>query len=316
MRACRARRTARSCCTRRPKRPRADRSRWCSNGDMIEIDVAKRTHPPARVATRSSRRRKAQWKPLPPHSRSRLGQALLRHGAAGRSRRRPRLPRRQVGRARREGEPLMKRILAALFAAAALAGGGIRAGLAHEADPLHRAVSAGRHVGHPRAHDRREARDRARPDHRRREQAGRQRQCRRRLRGQVAARRLHVPARGHRRDRDQPERVSDAAVRSRQGFRAGDDGRVLAAHPRRASGRAGASGGGARRAREVEARQAQLRGVVDRQRAASRGRRVRAARRRSTGPTSRTRAARRRSPTSSAGRRTCCSTACSPRIRT
>ena len=56
----------------------------------------------------------------------------------------------------------------------------------------------------------------------------------------VAARRLHVPARGHRRDRHQPERVPDAAVRSGEGLHAGHDGRVLAAHPRRASGRAGA----------------------------------------------------------------------------
>jgi tripartite-type tricarboxylate transporter receptor subunit TctC len=69
------------------------------------------------------------------------------------------------------------------------------------------------------------------------------------------------------------------AVRSGQGFLAGDDGRVFATHPRRESGRAGAVGRRARRARESEAGQAQLRGIVDRQRTAPRGHRIRQSRR-------------------------------------
>ena len=67
MRACRARRTAPSCCTPRPRRPRAGRSRWCATATSIEIDVAKRKlH--LHISDAELAQRKAQWKPPPPHT--------------------------------------------------------------------------------------------------------------------------------------------------------------------------------------------------------------------------------------------------------
>ena len=77
------------------------------NGDMIEIDVARRKiH--LDVSDEELAKRKLKWKPLPPHSDSRLGEALLRHGAAGRSRRGPRFPGRQVGRESRARKSLKR----------------------------------------------------------------------------------------------------------------------------------------------------------------------------------------------------------------
>ena len=77
------------------------------NGDLIEIDVAEAAAPPAR------RRRGARPAPRGLEAaaaarRARLGEALLRHGDAGRQGRRPRLPRRQVGRRRRPAQPLIR----------------------------------------------------------------------------------------------------------------------------------------------------------------------------------------------------------------
>ena len=177
------------------------------------------------------------------------------------------------------------------------------AGVSEQADQDHRAVSARRHVGHSGARDRAEAHRFARSDDRRRKQAGRQRQPRRGLRFEEPARWLHAAARRYRRARDQPEPVQ-AFVRPGHRFFAGDDGGVLAAHPRRASVGAGEQHEGTDHARQVEARQAELRGVERRQRAASGRHRLRIESGRRLGLHSRTRAARRRSPTWRAARPT------------
>ena len=49
------------CCTWRPKPPPADRWRWCSTGDVIELDVpARKLH--LDVSDDELARRKAEWK--------------------------------------------------------------------------------------------------------------------------------------------------------------------------------------------------------------------------------------------------------------
>jgi tripartite-type tricarboxylate transporter receptor subunit TctC len=71
-----------------------------------------------------------------------------------------------------------------------------------------------------------------------------------------------------RRAGDQPERLHQPPLRPEQGFRAGDHGRLLAAHPGGQSRTSGEVGQGIDRAGEGQARQAQLRGEQRRQRAA------------------------------------------------
>ena len=98
-----------------------------------------------------------------------------------------------------------------------------------------------------------------------------------------ARRRLHVAARRYRSAGDQSERLFDVAVRSGARFRAGNDGRVFAAHPGRQSGRCGQFGAGAGDARQSQAGQDQFRDLRRWRSAAPRGRGIRAAHRREMG---------------------------------
>ncbi len=76
------------------------------NGDLIELDVAKRKlH--LHVSRRRARPPARELDAAAAACRSRLGEALLRHRAAGRQGRRPRFPGRQVGREGGPAEPLM-----------------------------------------------------------------------------------------------------------------------------------------------------------------------------------------------------------------
>ena len=75
------------------------------NGDVIELDVGKRKlH--LHVIRCGARRAPRAVEAAEAARRPRLGQALLRHGAAGRRRRRSRFPGRQVGREGRPAQPL------------------------------------------------------------------------------------------------------------------------------------------------------------------------------------------------------------------
>ena len=143
-----------------------------------------------------------------------------------------------------------------------------------------------------------------RPADRRREQAGRDRQRRRGVRREVAARRLHAAAGRHRRARDQPELYPKLPFDPVKDFAPVIDGRVLAAHPRGASVGAGA---GPRRSSSRSRRRSPASSTSRSRASAARSTSPASTSRcapASSGPTSRTRAARRRSPTWSGARRT------------
>ena len=77
------------------------------NGDLITLDVAgRRLH--LHVDDAELERRRADWKPPVPRLDQRLLEALHRPRAAGRPRRRPRLPARQARLLRAEGQPLTR----------------------------------------------------------------------------------------------------------------------------------------------------------------------------------------------------------------
>ena len=156
----------------------------------------------------------------------------------------------------------------------------------------------GRQYRHARAHHRSEALGGSRPARRRGEQARRGRQHRLRFRGQGEAGRLHDPRRHDQLSRDQPERLSENAVRRGQVVRARDPDRQQPAGFGRGSGLSVQDVAGRDRRGQGEARNAQLRVAWKRHVAAPRGRAPQNRRRRSTLRTCRTRAAARRSPTS------------------
>ena len=113
---------------------------------------------------------------------------------------------------------------------------GARAAVSEPAGEDDRAVRAGRSDGHHRAHGRAEARRAARAARRDREQAGRGHDDRQRGSREGKARRLHAALRADA-VRDLAGRVSDAAVRSEKGLRAGVAARDVALHPRRRTSR-------------------------------------------------------------------------------
>ena len=132
------------------------------------------------------------------------------------------------------------------------------AGLAVEADPLHRAQPARRADRHTRAPDRAEARGKPGPARRHRKPRRRGRQHRHRSGGQSAAGRLHAGDRQQRDVRRQREPLQAAGFRSGQGFRAGRAGGDAAEYSGRASFAAGNVREGTRRARQSAAGAAQL----------------------------------------------------------
>ena len=134
-----------------------------------------------------------------------------------------------------------------------------RPGLAHQADPHDRALSAGRRRRHGVARLLREDVAQARPDHRGRQPARRRRHDRRGGIGPQPGRRLHADGGQHGRLFDRAVLPPEPDVRHGQGLRA--DPRDRQRHDRRAGDAepAGEERPGADRARQVQARRALLR---------------------------------------------------------
>ena len=141
---------------------------------------------------------------------------------------------------------------------------GTGAGLSEQAHPHHRRLRARRRQRHLRPPDRTEAQRAARPAGSDREQAGRRRHHRHRLRGQVAARRLHAAGRRHRRHDHQPGGLQQAALRDAAGPRADLDDRLVSAARRRPRRRPGEQHPGAGGLCQGEPRQGQLRQLLAR----------------------------------------------------
>ncbi len=166
-----------------------------------------------------------------------------------------------------------------------------------KADHVCRSVRRRRQHRYPRAPHRPEALDCARAARHHREQAGRGRQHRLRFRRKGETGWLHDPRRDDQLACDQPERLSEHAVRRGEIVRARDPDRQQPARVRRRREHAVQDAAGGDRRGQGEARAARLRLAGTRHVAASRGRAPEDDSPISTSRTFLTRAAVRRSPT-------------------